>query len=76
MLTVPGQDIAAVRRTWNGDSIVIVYNYSGESREVTELDGLSGMQIRGYLTVDSTEEVLLDGGLTMPAYSIAFLTEK
>ena len=33
-------------------------------------------QIRGYLTVDSAEEVLLDGGLTMPAYSIAFLTGK
>ena len=26
--------------------------------------------------VDSTEEVLLDGGLKMPAYSIAFLTGK
>lgn len=76
VITVPGQDIAAVRRTWDGDSIVIVYNYSGESRDVTEIDGLSDMQIRGYLTVDSAQEVLLDGGLTMPSYSIAFLTEK
>ena len=59
-----------------GDSIVIVYNYSDESKEITELDGLSEMQIRGYLTVDSAEEVLLDGGLKMPAYSIAFLTGK
>lgn len=55
---------------------MIVYNYSDESKEITELDGLSEMQIRGYLTVDSSEEVLLDGGLTMPAYSIAFLTGK
>lgn len=76
VLTVPGQDIAAVRRTFDGDSIVIVYNYSDESKEITELDGLSEMQIRGYLTVDSAEEVLLDGGLKMPAYSIAFLTGK
>ena len=76
VLTVPGQDIAAVRRTFDGDSIVIVYNYSDESKEITELDGLSKMQIRGYLTVDSAEEVLLDGGLKMPAYSIAFLTGK
>lgn len=76
VLALPGQDTAAVRRTWNGDSIVIVYNYSGESAEITELDGLTGMQLRGYLTVDSTQEVALDGGLVMPAYSIAFLTEK
>ena len=76
VLNLPGQDIAAVRRTWNGESIVIVYNYSDESAGVMDLDGLSGMQLRGYLTADAAQEVTIDDGLNMPAYSIAFLTEK
>ena len=75
MLDVPGQEIAAVRRSWNGESIVIVYNYSDESASV-ELPGVSGMELRGYLTVSSAQEVSLGEQLEMPAFSIAFLTEK
>lgn len=76
VLNIPGQEIAAIRRTWNDESIVIVYNYSDESAAVSDIDGLSGMQLRGYLTVDAAQEVTLEEGLNMPAYSIAFLTEK
>lgn len=76
VLNVPGQEIAAIRRTWNDESIVIVYNYSDESAAFADIDGLSGMQLRGYLTVDAAQEVTLEEGLNMPAYSIAFLTEK
>lgn len=76
VLNIPGQEIAAIRRTWNDESIVIVYNYSDESAAVADIDGLSGMQLRGYLTVDAAQEVALEEGLNMPAYSIAFLTEK
>lgn len=76
VLNIPGQEIAAIRRTWNDESIVIVYNYSDESAAFADIDGLSGMQLRGYLTVDAAQEVTLEEGLNMPAYSIAFLTEK
>lgn len=79
VINLTGQDIAAVRRTWQDDSIVIVYNYSDEEKQITELeglDGLSDMEIRGYLTVYSSEEVTLGEGLTMPPYSIAFLKLK
>lgn len=75
VLDVPGQEIAAVRRSWNGESIVIVYNYSDESASV-ELPGVSGMELRGYLTVSSAQEVTLGEQLEMPAFSIAFLIEK
>lgn len=76
-LELPLQDTAAVKRTWNGESILIVYNYSDEETAVSgELPELSGKQLRGYLTVSSAQEVTLDGELTLPPYSIAFLTDN
>ena len=77
VINITGQDIAAVRRTWNEDSIVIVYNYSEEEKCIAdELLGLEALEIRGYLTVDSQQSVEFSEGLKMPPYSIAFLTEK
>ena len=77
VINITGQDIAAVRRTFEDDSIVIVYNYSDEEKSISdELLDLENSQIRGYLTVDSQQEVTLSESLVMPPYSIAFLVAK
>lgn len=73
---IEDDNIAAVKRKYNDDSIVIVYNYSEEEKTLTSELPLDTMEIRGYLTTDVTQTVTLDGGLKMPPYSIAFLTEK
>lgn len=68
-------NIAAIERSYNGESITIVYNYSEEEHEFADeaLD-LGSKQIRGYLTADSAQEVTLDNGtLKIPPYGIAFL---
>lgn len=77
VINITGQDIAAVRRTFEDDSIVIVYNYSDEEKSISdELLDLENSQIRGYLTVDSEQAVTLGESLVMPPYSIAFLVAK
>lgn len=77
VINITGQDIAAVRRTFEDDSIVIVYNYSDEEKSISdELLDLENSQIRGYLTVDSEQEAALTESLVMPPYSIAFLVAK
>lgn len=70
-----GNDYAAIERTYNGDTITIVYNYSAEEHEFTDAAlNLSSKQIRGYLTVSSAQDVTLDNGvLKIPPYGIAFL---
>ncbi|MGN1109183.1 MAG: alpha-amylase family glycosyl hydrolase, partial [Oscillospiraceae bacterium] len=77
VINITGQDVAAVRRTWEDESVVIVYNYSEEEKSINdELLSLDTLEIRGYLTVSSDQSVELDGELTMPPYSIVFLTNK
>lgn len=57
--------------------IITLYNYSEEEKSLNdELLSLDSLEIRGYLTVSSEQSVTLDGELTMPQYSIVFLTEK
>ena len=69
-----GGDIAAVRRTWNGSSILIVYNLSDEAASLSdaalELDSRS---VRGYLAVSAGDEPSLSGELEIPPHSIVFL---
>ena len=57
--------------------IITLYNYSEEEKSINdELLSLDSLEIRGYLTVSSEQSVTLDGDLTMPPYSIVFLTQK
>lgn len=57
--------------------IITLYNYSEEEKSINdELLSLDSLEIRSYLTVSSEQSVTLDGELTMPQYSIVFLTEK
>lgn len=65
---------AVITKTYEGSTIAIVYNTSDEPLGV-ELSGtgLSGMQIRGYLTLNG-EEITLDGSvLSMPSKSVCIL---
>lgn len=65
---------AAILKTWEGSTIAIVYNTSDEELQV-ELSGteLSGMEIRGYLTLNGEVILLQDGKLSMPGQSICIL---
>ena len=69
-----GGDIAAVKRTWNDSSIIIVYNLTDEPTELAddtlELDSRG---IRGYLAVTAEDEPQLSGTLAVPAHSIVLL---
>lgn len=73
VLDIQGQDIAAVRREWNGSGVIIVYNYSDEEKTIEDF---AGGELRGYLTVSASQEVTADGGLVMPPLSIAILSDN
>ena len=73
VLNMQGQDIAAVRREWNGSGVIIIYNYSGEEKTIEDFPG---KELRGYLTVSASQEVTADGGLVMPPFSIAVLSDN
>lgn len=73
VLDIQGQDIAAVRREWNGSGVIIVYNYSDEEKTIEDF---AGRELRGYLTVSVSQEVTADGGLVMPPLSIAILSDN
>lgn len=65
---------AAITKTYEDSTIGIVYNTSGEAVSVALSDtALSGMAIRGYLTLNG-EVITLDSDvLSMPAKSVCIL---
>lgn len=65
---------AAITKTYEGSTIGIIYNLDEESVSIS-LAGteLSGMEIRGYLTLNGEEIILSDDALTMPARSICIV---
>ncbi len=67
---------AAITKTWNGETIAILYN-TDKTEDVTfTLTGtaLEGMEIAGVLTPDAKGYIILkDGVLTLPAGCIAYL---
>lgn len=77
VVNITGQDVAAVNRTWNDQNLTIVYNYSDEEKTISDASlALEDKELRNYLTIESAQEVSLNDGLTMPPYSIAFLSQK
>lgn len=69
-----GKDISAVKKVYEDSEIVILYNISKEANTVSLSDaGLSGLNIRGYLTVDGSEVTISDNVVSMPKYSIVIL---
>lgn len=69
------KDIAAVLKTYEESSIVILYNISSETKEIP-LDNIEFeySRIKGFLTTNVTQVPELNNSvLTMPAYSIVIL---
>lgn len=65
---------AAIIKSYGDSRIGVVYNTSDETLAVNLTDTeLSGMTIRGYLTLNGEGIVLENGTLTMPAQSICLL---
>jgi glycosidase len=68
------KEISAIKKVYNGSEIVIIYNLNSETETVNLKEaGLSGVSIRGYLTVDGSEVVLNDQVMSMPKNSIVIL---
>lgn len=65
---------AAITKTYEGSTIGIIYNLEEESAKI-DLSGteLSGMEIRGYLTLNGEEITLSDDTLVMPSRSICIV---
>ncbi len=69
-----GTDISAIKKDYEGSEIVILYNISEETNTVSLSDAkLTGLTIRGYLSVDGNEVTLSDNIVNMPKYSIVIL---
>ncbi|MDE7321112.1 MAG: alpha amylase [Lachnospiraceae bacterium] len=65
---------AAITKTYEDSTIGIVYNTSDEALLIALSDTtLSGMDIRGYLTLNGEEIELDNGVLSMPAKSVCIL---
>lgn len=68
------KEIAALKKVYQGSEIVMLYNLSKEGSKVSLTDAnLSGLEIRGYLTVDENEVTLTNDVVSMPKYSIVIL---
>ncbi len=64
----------AITKTYEGSCIGIVYNNGEEAIEISLKDSqLSGMQIRGYLTVDGSAVTLEADTITLPAKGIVII---
>lgn len=67
-------DVCMIRRSWNGQSVVLVVNPS-KNEHALELGplGLSELYLTGELCAGDGEVSLRGGKLSLPAYSIAVL---
>lgn len=68
------ENVSAMTKTWNDESIGIIYNASSEEVKVALEDmGMENMSVCNYLTVDDSEVTSSKEEIKMPAYSIVFL---
>ena len=65
-------DVCAIRRSWNGESCVIVINPSKNAHELA-LEPLGELWLTGELSASGGEISLKGDTLSLPAYSIAIL---
>ena len=68
-------DIAAISKTYNGETIYMLYNISETDEKQVEMPAgqYGDLEIAGYLSVDGGEVTMKDGSVTMPAYSVVVL---
>ena len=68
------ENVSALTKTWEDDSIGIIYNSSSEETKVSLKDmGMEKMSVCNYLTVDGSEITSSKEEIKMPPYSIVFL---
>ena len=67
-------NIAVITKTWEGSVIAVIYNNGDEELMVDIKESeISGMGIRGYLTLNGEVITLENGVVTMPKKSICIL---
>ncbi|WP_236354996.1 alpha-amylase family glycosyl hydrolase [Konateibacter massiliensis] len=68
------EDVSAIKKVYEGSEIVILYNISPDAADISLKDAkLTGLSLKGYLTVDGNKVTLSDDVISMPMYSIAIL---
>jgi glycosidase len=74
MKEITDQELCAITKTYEGSKIIMIYNFSEETKEVTVSKTTNGNEgIRGYLTVHGEEVVLEGETVTLPPYGIVIL---
>ena len=72
--SITEKNLSAVMKTWEDDTIGIIYNSSKEAAQVSLKDvGMENRQGCNALTVDGSEVDAANGEIKMPPYSIVFL---
>lgn len=72
--TLCSKNVSAIKKIYEGSEIYIIYNFSTDSLELNLGDaGLSGLGIRGHLSVDGSEPTLTQDVLKLPSYGIVIL---
>jgi len=78
ILISPDANVAVILRTYNGSSVLLVYNLDSEAGHELDIstfvsqNGLKG-ELAGFLTSRFSDQVSLGGKLKLPAYSIAVI---
>lgn len=72
---ITDQDIAAVSKTYNGETIYLLYNISEtEKKQVSmPVEQYGELEIAGYLSVDGGKVTMKNGVVTLPSYSVVVL---
>ena len=70
---VEDTSIAAMKKTYENDSCVILMNTTQEEKEVTLSKEIGYERIAGELTVSSEKPMLEGETITLPAYAVVIL---
>lgn len=72
---ITDQDIAAVSKTYNGETIYLLYNISETEKKQVSMSAeqYGELEIAGYLSVDGGKVTMKNGVVTMPSYSVVVL---
>lgn len=70
---VEDQDIAAISKTYDGQTIYLLYNISETDEKQVDVGQYGGLEVAGYLSVDGGEVTMAEGTVTLPSYSVAVL---
>lgn len=66
-------DIAAISKTYNEETIYLLYNISETEEKQVAMQQYGVLGIAGYLCADGGEVTMKDGVVTLPSYSVVVL---